>query len=502
MKLKVKDVDIATGGVQIVLLNEEDAHKLDLHHGDRVSVKKGKKITTATLNIAESRKAVPPGKIGLYEEVLDSLNAKHNDLVDIDIEEKPIGVSYIQKKLQGMKLNKQEINELVKEIVSNKLTGIELTYFIAACFTNGMTLQETIALTKAIVKYGSRLDIKKYPIIDKHSSGGVPGNRTTMTIVPIIAAAGLTMPKTSSRSITSPAGTADTMEVLAPVSLSLEKMKKVVMKTNACIVWGGAIDLAAADDKLIKLRHPLALDPEGMLLASILAKKAAVNSTHVLIDIPLGRDTKIKTRKHARHLKRLFIKIGRKLGIHIHVILTNGEEPIGNGIGPALEARDVLWLLKRDTRRPLDLEKKSIMMATKILQMANIKDAKKKVIEILDSGLAYKKMQEIIKAQGGDPNIDPDKIKIGKYSYTFKAPASGRITDIQNFTINKIARIAGAPVDKGAGVYFYHKHEGMKIKRGEKLMTIYAENPIRLKYALHILRKIGGIVVDGRTLKK
>jgi len=502
MKLKVKDMDIATGGIQIVLLNEEDAHKLDLHHGDRVSVRKGNKITTATLNIAESRKAAPPGKIGLYEEVLDALNAKHNDIVDIDIEEKPIGISYIQKKLEAHELTKQEIDELVKEIVKNKLTSIELTYFIAACFTHGMTLRETIALTKAIVRHGGKLDIKRYPIIDKHSSGGVPGNRTTMVIVPIVAAAGLYMPKTSSRSITSPAGTADTMEVLAPVSLDLEKMKKVVLKTNACIVWGGAIDLAAADDKLIKLRHPLSLDPEGMLLASILAKKAAVSSTHVLIDIPLGRDTKIKTRRRANHLKRLFIKIGRKLGIKIRVILTNGEEPIGNGIGPALEARDILWLLKRDPRRPLDLERKSVMMSVKILQMAGIKNAKKRVKEILDSGLAYKKMQEIIKAQGGNPNINPDKIKLGDYSYTFKSPSSGRITDIQNFTINKIARIAGAPIDKRAGIYFYNKHEGMKIKKGEPLMTIYAENSVRLHYALHILRRIGGIVVDGRTLKK
>ncbi len=502
MKLKIKDMDIATGGVLVVLINEEDAHKLDLHYGDRVKIIKGKKTTTATINVAESEKAVPPGKIGLYEEVLDALNVKHNDLVTIDIAEKPVGVSYIQKKLNGGKLTKQEIDEVIKEIVKNNLTSIELTYFISACFTNGMTLAETVALTKAIVKYGSRLSIKKYPIIDKHSSGGVPGNRTTMVIVPIIAAAGLTMPKTSSRSITSPAGTADSMEVLAPVSLTLEKMKKVIMKTNTCIVWGGAIDLAAADDKLIKLRHPLSLDPEGMLLASILAKKAAVNSTHVLIDIPLGKDTKIKTKKRAKHLKRLFIKIGKRLGMHIHVILTDGEEPIGNGIGPALEARDVLWILKRDPRRPKNLERKSIMMSTKILQMAGIKNAKKRVVDILETGEAYKKMREIIKAQGGNPNIDPDKIPLGKFTYTFKSPVSGKISDIQNFTINNIARIAGAPKDKGAGIYFYDKHEGQKIKKGEKLMTIYAENPVRLKYALNILKRIGGIVVDGRTLKK
>ncbi|MBW2966610.1 AMP phosphorylase [Candidatus Woesearchaeota archaeon] len=502
MKLRVKDLDIATGGVLVVLLNEKDAHKLDLHHQDRVRIKKGKKITSAIINIAESKKALPPGKIGFYEEILDLLKAKKGDIIDIDIEEKPLGISYIQKKLEGHELTNEEIDELVKEIVKNKLTSIELTYFIAACFTKRMTLRETVALTKAIVKYGSKLKLKRKIILDKHCSGGVPGNRTTMVLVPIIAAAGLTMPKTSSRSITSPAGTADTMEVLAPVSLSLDKMKKAVSKTNACIVWGGAIDLAAADDKLIKLRHPLSLDPEGMLLASILAKKAAVNSTHILIDIPLGKDTKIKTKKQAKHLKRLFVKIGKKLGMKIYVILTDGSEPIGNGIGPALEARDILWLLKRDPRRPMDLENKCISMAIKMLEITGIKNAKQKVIEILDSGQAYGKMREIIKAQGGNPNIDPDKIKLGKYFYTFKAPVTGKITDVDNFTINKIARIAGAPVDKGAGIYFYNKHEGQKIKKGEPLMTIYAENPVRLKYALNILKRIDGVKIEKKVIVK
>jgi AMP phosphorylase len=494
MKLRVKDLDIATGGLLVAAINEEDARKLDLYHGDRISIKKGKRETTAIVDIAESRKAVPPGHAGLFEEVLDKLHAKHNDIVHIDLKEKPAGVRNIRKKLLGKALTRKELNEIVNEIVNDDLSNIELTYFISACFTNGMTLDETVSLAKAIVKYGGQVRLKKKPILDKHCSGGVPGNRTTMIIVPVITAAGFYMPKTSSRSITSPAGTADTMEVLAPVSLEIKMIEKVVNKTKGCICWGGAVNLAAADDKLIKIRHPLSLDPEGMLLASILAKKAAVGATHVLIDIPVGKDAKIKTKKQARHLERRFNEVGEELGMKIHVMVSDGTEPIGHGIGPALEARDVLWLLRRDKKRPLDLELKAVKMATRLLRTAGVKNPRRKVLNILNSGMAYEKMKEIIKAQGGDPNINPDKIKIGKYTYTFKAKKSGKIVDIDNITIAKVARVAGAPKDKEAGIYLY-KHENAKVKKGEPIFTIHAKSPKKLKFALEMLGRVGGIYI-------
>jgi AMP phosphorylase len=500
VKLKVKDMDIATGGVLIAILNEEDARKFDLYYEDRILITKDSKTTTAVVDIAESTKAVPQGSIGLFEEVLDRINVKHGDLVEIELQEKPKSVYYIQKKLDGFKLNDDEINEIVKDIVDGKLTDIELAYFTGACYTRGMSLSETIALTKSTVKNGGQLKFNKKIVIDKHCSGGVPGNRTTMILVPILAAAGLTIPKTSSRSITSPAGTADTMEVLAPVTLPLEKIKEVVTKTNGCIVWGGAVDLAAADDKLIRIRHPLSLDPEGMLLSSILAKKAAVNSTHVLIDLPLSKETKIKTHKEAEHLKREFIKIGSKLGMHIKVITTDGKQPIGNGIGPLLEARDVLYVLKRDWRRPLDLEKKGVMMAGLIMEMAGIKDGEKKAQQILDSGAAYLKMKEIIAAQGGNPNINPDDLHPGQYSYTYLAPKAGKLLDIDNITIAKIARIAGAPRDRGAGVYLY-KHELQHVMKGEPVFTIYADSEVKLNYALNIVKNISGIKIKYSKFK-
>src|SRR3989338_3111919 len=481
MKLKVKDMDIATGGPLVVILNKKDAMKYDIHHMDRIKVIKNKKIETVVVDIAESDNAVPEGCIGVYEEVLNSLKLKNSNMVSISLARKPLSIEFIKKKLDGKRLAKKEIDQIVWDIVHNKLSESELTYFVAACYTNLMTLGETLLLTKAMASHGAILKLNAYPIIDKHSIGGIPGNRTTMVLVPIIAAAGFTMPKTSSKSITSPAGTADTMEVLAKVSFPINKLRQILKKTNACIVWGGSLNLAPADDKIINVERPLEIDAESQLLASIMAKKYSVSSTHILIDIPIGNGSKIKNRAEAFHLKKHFEEIGKMLRKHVKVIITDGRQPIGNGIGPALEARDVLWLLKRDPRRPIDLEKKCLMMCANLFGMVGVKNGYRKALEILDSGKAYAKMVEIIKAQNGKETAAED-IKIGKYSYDVLSAKSGRISDIDNISISRIARIAGAPHDKGAGIYLYN-HIGSKVKKKEKLFTIYSESRHEFEYA-------------------
>ena len=493
MRLKIKDMDIATGGPLVAILNKEDAQKLDLHVMDRIKIEKGKKIETAVVDIAESRKSVKPGYIGIFEEVVDSLKLRNNEIVSISMARKPLSLEFIRKKLDGEKLNKKEINQIVWDITHNKLSSVELTYFIAACYTNVMSTEETIMLTKAIVKQGNTLKLDRYPIIDKHSIGGLSGNRTTMVLVPIITAAGFVMPKTSSRSITSPAGTADTMEVLAKVSFSLDKMKKIILKTNGCIIFGGAVNLAPADDKIISVERPLGIDAESQLLASIMAKKHSVSSTHILIDIPIGKDAKVENMSKALKLKRDFMRIGKKLKKHIKVMITDGSKPIGRGIGPALEARDVLWVLKRDKKRPQDLENKCVKMATEIFKMVGIKNGKKKALEILNSGAAYKKMIEIIKAQNG--NITkPEQIKLGKFRFDVKSNKNGTIRYISNSIISKVARVAGAPINKGAGIYL-HKDVGNKVKNRERLFTIYSESKQKLDYAKDILKEGNAFVV-------
>jgi len=487
-KFKIKDMDISSGAPLVAIINKRDAERLDLHPLDRVKIKKGKQVETVVIDIAESTKAVKPGYIGVLEEVIKSLNLKPADKVSITLARKPLSLEFIKKKLDGKKLNAKEIDQIVWDIVHNKLSDVELTYFVSACYTNVMDFDETIMLTKSIVKHGTTLNLRKYPIIDKHSIGGVPGNRTTMLIVPIIAAAGLDIPKTSSRSITSPAGTADTMEVLADVSFSVEKMKKIVEKTKGCIVWGGALNLAPADDKIIKVERPLSIDAESQLLASIMAKKLSVGSTHILIDIPTGKGSKIESHAKALKLKAQFEIIARKLGRKIKVILTDGSQPIGNGIGPALEARDVLDALM-NKNDPQDLKNKAVHMAGIILEMAGKArkgNGEKLALEILESGKAYKKMIEIIKAQNGKIT-KPSQIKLGKHTYNYKSTKSGRIKNIDPMAISHIARVAGAPIDKGAGVYLHHKKSD-KVNKGDTLFTIYAESNEKLRFAIEAIK--------------
>lgn len=496
MKLRVKDMDIATGDVQVVILNQKDAAVYDLHHVDRILVSKGNKKTVAVLDIAESSKAVPQGYIGLFEEVLDALNAKHNDTVQITLAKKPVSTQYIRKKMDGKELTYKEVKEIISDIVSNKLTDIELTSYITANYTNGMTNKEIIALTKAMTQTGSVLAINKKPIVDIHCVGGVPGNRTTMIVVPILAAAGLTVPKTSSRAITSPAGTADTMEVLCSVTLPITNLKKILDKTGAFIIWGGSVNLAPADDKIIKIEHPLNIDAEGQMLASIMAKKASVSTTHLLMDIPMGIGTKIATLKHALHLKQHFQDLSKELGITLKTIITDGSQPIGNGIGPALEARDCLWVLHNDPRGPEDLRKKSIHMAGLTLELTG-KAPHGKGTElaetILNSGKAHEKMMQIIQAQGAKIK-HPEELPFGEYTHVYRSPKTGTVRHIDNLAISKIARIAGAPIDIGAGIDLY-KHKGNKVTKGEAVFTIYAHSKQKIKYAVDTLKELDGMVV-------
>lgn len=486
MKFRVKDMDIATGGILIAILNKRDAKDLDLRSGDRILVRDGKQEITCILDISESDKAVPQGKIGLFEEALDKLHVKNNSLVYVEFTGKPESVVHIREKLFGKRLSYEELYHITDDITNDRLTDIEKTYFVSACFANGLNMEEIVDLTRAMVETGVKL---KFPgiTVDKHSIGGVPGNRTTMIVVPIVAAAGFTVPKTSSRAITSPAGTADTMECLAKVELSEQKIKEVVRKTGACMIHGGAINLAPADDKIIEVEHPLSIDAEGQLLASVMAKKYSVSADHVLLDIPMGKSTKANTWKKAKHLRMMFEKVGHKLMMNVKVIITDGSQPIGYGVGPLLEAEDVMAVLHNDPLAPQDLKKKSLMMAGLMLEMTGkYKNGLEAARTILESGKALQKMKQIIKAQGVQK-----RPSLGEFRYPVKSTKIGRVKEIDNEIIAKIARVAGAPDDKGAGLFINHK-VGDIVKKGDLLYTVYAESKFKVTLATEFVRKNAG----------
>jgi len=500
MEFKVQNMHIATGGILVAILNKQDAAEQGMHNGERILIKKGKRSINAVLDISDSEEVIARGKIGMFKELCTSLNVKNNDKVFISLGKQPKSLRFIKKKLDGHRLNNEEMITIINDIIENNVTDIETSYFVAANYLNGLDMNETTAMTRAMINGGDKLTFTKGKrIIDKHSIGGVAGNRTTPIVVSILVAAGYTVPKTSSRSITSAAGTADTMEVMTEVSLSIKKIKNVVEKTGGCMVWGGAVNLAPADDKIIRVEHPLSIDSEGQLLASIMAKKGSVSATDVLIDIPVGLGAKVQTRQSALHLKEQFRRLAHILGINVYVLITDGRQPIGNGIGPALEARDILWILKNDKRGPKDLKKKALMMAAEIMKFCPVND---KVIsnpieyakELLESGKAYEKFKKIIEAQGKKV-VDPEKIKIASHKYNVVAPKSGTVSHIDSKEINKIAKTAGAPRDKTAGIYL-HKHAGEKVKKGETLYEIHFETRQKLKFAKAILDHVNGFEID------
>lgn len=474
MKLKIKGLNVKAGK-PVAFIHEDSAKKLNIFTGDRVNISKNNSQITAVVDLAKS--FVHKGEIALSNEIILILGRDSGGYVEVSRALTADSSKILQDKITCREYSQKELDTIMQDIVNNNLSEAEIAYFISGVNHCGMSEKETLALTNAIVKTGKKIKWPYKIVADKHSIGGIPANRTTPLVVAICASAGIIMPKTSSRAITSAAGTADTIEAIAPVSLSIDKLKEVVKKTGACLAWGGSLGLAPADDKLIRIEKILRLDPEPQLLASILAKKVAVGSTHVLIDIPYGYGAKV-SKQRAEHLKKKFEHLGKKLHLKVKAITTEGFEPIGNGVGPNLEIKDIIRVLKQDNP-PKDLEQKAIYLSGIILEMVG--KCKKgtgqiKAREILYSGQAYLKFCEIIKSQGGDAKA---WLAESKHHHTILAKSSGSVNKIENQQINYLARILGCPNDKASGVYLY-KHVGEKIKSGESLVTLYSESKDKL----------------------
>ena len=479
MELSAKIIDVSTGDSPVVLMTRNTAAKHDLHIADRVVLECAGKTVIASVNSTAS--VIKDDQIGLFTETAFAIGAIEGRSIKITPAPKPECIKFIKKKMEGKELSDEEILTIVKDIVDRKITQIELTYFVAACSMFPLSFREIATLTKSMADTGIKLHFDKKMVIDKHCIGGVPNNRTSMITIPIMASLGYTVPKTSSRAITSPAGTADTMEVLTNVELPADKMTEVVKKVGACLVWGGSVNLAPADDRIIRVERPLSIDAVSLMLASVMAKKYSVGSTHVLIDIPYGPGAKVETLEKAQSLKSQFETIGKLLGMHMLVIVTDGSQPVGNGVGPLLEAYDVFAVLKNDPGAPQDLREKSIMIAGKLLEfIGHCKKGNGERIaeEEIVSGRALTKFNQIIDAQGRK-TLPP----LGKFKADVTAPRSGMVKAIDNLGVAKIARIAGAPFSQNAGVLLYAK-VGHKLEKDDPLLTVYADNEEKLKAAI------------------
>jgi putative thymidine phosphorylase len=482
MELKTKILKLSAG-IPVVILNEKTANLIGVKTKGRIQIKTlSSKPQSVSTIVDISPNFVHGDEIGISSEIQERLFLNAGQRVDVDLSPISKSLIYIKNKINGAELSQQEINEIIQDVINNSLSEAEIALFISAMYEKGMNMPETIRLINAILKSGQKLHLHGKYIVDKHSIGGIPGNRTTPLVVAICAADGLIFPKSSSRSITTAAGTADVVETLAKVEFSMEELGKIVKKVGACLIWGGSLEIVPADEKIISIEKMLNIDPEAQLLASIMSKKLALGAKYILIDIPYGKTAKVSKEK-ALDLKKKFEYIGKHFNRKMRVVLTHGAEPIGNGIGPALEMIDIIKVLSRSSDRPLDLEEKSLFLAGEIFEMVGkAKKGQGAVLakQVLDSGKAFEKFKQIIIAQKGSMK----KLHPAKFRKDILMKKAGKIVEFDNKKINFLARIAGCPMDKNAGLYLY-KHVGDSLEKGEKIITIYSESKSRLREAVN-----------------
>lgn len=496
MKLEVRYYDVDSSE-PTALLHDDDCAEIGVKENDRISISGPR---SAIALVSKSDTLVAKGAVMLPSSIMAKCGVSEGDTVSVQYASKPDSVRSIRRKMDGEKLDRDEIEAIVEDILDNKLSKIEISAWLTALYINGMDIDEIAEFTMAMANTGDIIKFDREPVFDFHSLGGVPGNKITPIVVSIVASAGIMIPKLSSRAISSACGTSDFVEVFCPVLMDADQLKRVSEEVGGVFAWGGGMNLAPVDDMVIKIEHPLGINPRAQMLASIMSKKVAVGATHLLVDIPTGAGTKVPTIEVARAYARDLMDLGEKIGMHVECAITYADQPVGNAVGPALEARECISILE-GSKHPASVIEKACDCAGIILDMAGIPGGAAKAKEILDSGEAYAKFKEIVAAQGGNPDIRSDDIQPGKYHEDIVSVKSGYIHAIHNKDIVAIAKAAGAPNDKGAGLMI-HLKRGQRVEAGEKLFTIYADNEAKLRRARETAIKYPPMDIEGMLLKR
>ncbi|HUX99738.1 MAG TPA: AMP phosphorylase [Candidatus Deferrimicrobium sp.] len=501
MKFKTKSIDISSMAFKnVVLVHSDDLEKLGVQAHDRLLIEYNNRQVPAIVDV--TRSFIEPGFIGLYKSVHDTLQVPNSMEVEVSLTSNPDSIKFIQKRMRDkLPYSKEEIRAIIKDIKNRDLSAIEISAFLMTQEYIPMSIEEVEYLTNEMADIGEKIEWGKEVVYTKHSIGGVPGNKVSLLIVPIIASTGLLIPKISTRAITSPSGTADTMEVLAPIEFNAEEIKEMVLKTHGVICWGGKLDLSPADSIISSVESMLNIDPESQIIASILSKQLALGVNKMVLDLPQGYHTKCETLESARKFSHKFIQIADRLGIQLECGITYGSQPVGYTIGPALEAQEALETLMGNG--PNSLIKKSVELAGILLELSGAKRGQGAEIaeNVLKSGKALKKFREIIEIQGGNPKIKPTDIEVGEFTFECKAKMDGYVKGISNNLIKKIARAAGSPKYKGSGIKLYVK-EGHKVSENSALMKIYAESEENLSNAIKVLEKETPFYIESMLLDR
>lgn len=496
MKLIARDYDLEATVLRVII-HDDDCVEIGVKEGDRVRID-GTRSYVVTANKSDT--LVKRGEILMPKNVMKKVGAKDGMEVNVVFSPSPESVRSIRKKMDGQKLTKDEINAVVQDILEARLSLIETSAWLTALYINGMDVDEIADMTMAMVNTGDTIQFDRTPVFDFHSIGGVPGNKVTPIVVSIVAAAGLMLPKTSSRAISSACGTSDFVETFCKVEMEASQLKEISENVGGVLAWGGSMNLAPVDDMLIKVEYPLNINPRAQMLASIMSKKVAIGATHLLMDIPTGPGTKVKTIEEARAYVHDFMELGNRLGIQIECAITYGDQPVGNAVGPGLEARECIRILEGNAH-PSSVVEKACDLAGIILEMGGIPHGADEARRILSSGEALKKFREIVAAQGGKPDLTSEDIKIGKYKLQLLSTKAGYVHTIKNKDIVSIARAAGAPADKGAGLLIFRK-KGQRVEKGDILLEIYADVESKCQRARDLAIKLAPIEIEGMLIEK
>lgn len=496
MKFRVRSCDIEESNPQVII-NKADADKLGLKKGDRVKVKGDREFV---ILYGSTESITEPGTVLVPEAYIAKYRLSEGGEVTIEHSPRPESVRFIRKKMDKQKLTESEIYAIIQDILDCKLSDIEISAWLTALHTNGMDIEEIASHAKAMVDTGDRLEFPGMAVFDFHSIGGVPGNKITPIVVSIVAAAGLMIPKTSSRAISSACGTSDFVETFCNVDISADDVKRIAQDVGGLFSWGGSMNLAPVDDMVIRVENPLGINPRAQMLASIMSKKIAIGATHLLMDIPTGAGTKVPNKNVAHDYVRDFTDLGRILGIDIKCAVTYADQPVGYAIGPNLEARECIRVLEGE-KHPSSVIEKACELAGILLEMGGIPNGSARAREILDSGEALKKFREIVAAQGGNYNVSSSDLVPGKYRQDVLAVKPGYINSIDNKAIVAIAKAAGAPNDKGAGILLAKK-QGHRVETGDVVYTIYADSEAKCLRAKELAIQYAPFGIEGMVIEK
>jgi len=483
------------------MITRNTASRLKLRHTETVTLRyEGKELVASPIVVQES--IIPDDIIGMSERDASWLNAKDESMISVLARKTPQSYDLIKRKIRDHQpWNEGEVRNIVYDISNKKYTSIEVATFALVSQFRGYEDNELKSFSVAMAEAGTQFDFKE-PTFDKHSIGGIPGNKITPIIVPIVAAAGLLIPKTSSRAITSPSGTADTMEVVCDVSFTAEEIMELAPKSRGMIVWNGGLNLSPLDDIAIEVKRQLGIDPKDQMLASIVSTKIAMGVRNLVFDIPTGEGSKMPSRTEAIEFAHRLIGLCRSLGIKVEAALTIGDLPLGNNIGPALEIKEALSVLENNG--PQNVREKSTDIAGILLELGGMaKPGKGAIIatEYIESGKALSKFKEIVEIQGGDPNITSNSIPVSDYNLTVTAPIDGYVIKIDNHSINSISKAAGCPKDKLAGLIL-HVRRGEFVNEGDKLFTIYASSESKLSLASQLAVSQPICIIEGMVITR